>query len=425
MPATRLALAALALAALGTSARAAEPRFKKHDINPTSPFEAAGVFDVDGDGTLDIVSGDTWYKGPDFKQASKVRDVVRVGTYYNCFSTIPMDVNADGRMDYVSCSYFGKNVGWVENPGVAGKEWTYHPIALPGASEAAVAVDLDGDGKRDILPNTVNVVVWYSLERAGPEPVWKKHDFGALSNKANGHGVGTGDVNGDGRTDLLTPKGWFEAPADPKTETWTWHPDWQLGAAGIQILARDVDGDGLSDVVYGMGHNYGLFWLKQGKGPGGERSWTKQTIDDSIASVHTLLWADLDGDGKAARARHGQEGLRPRGRARRHRRVGRRLVRLRPRRGQVDPARDLPGRARQGRARQGGRSRRPEGLPRRHRRHRPGDDGRRHRPRRRHRPGLPRQERALPVREPRRRPLRARPSRARARPRVGRGDPLR
>ena len=46
-----------------------------------------------------------------------------------------------------------------------------------------------------------------------------------------------------------------------------------------------------------MGHDYGLFWLKQGKGPNGERTWTKHEIDKTIASVHTLLWADLDGDG--------------------------------------------------------------------------------------------------------------------------------
>ncbi len=65
------------------------------------------------------------------------------------------------------------------------------------------------------------------------------------------------------------------------------------------MLARDVDGDGLSDVVYGMGHDYGIFWLRQDKGSSGERTWTKQTIDDSVASVHALIWADLDGDGKA------------------------------------------------------------------------------------------------------------------------------
>jgi hypothetical protein len=109
--------------------------------------------------------------------------------------------------------------------------------------------------------------------------------------------VGSGDVNGDGRVDLLTPKGWFENPGDAN-KPWTWHAEWKLGATGIQILARDVDGDGLSDVVFGNGHDFGLFWLKQGKGSGDERTWTRSTIDTTVASVHTLLWADLDGDGK-------------------------------------------------------------------------------------------------------------------------------
>jgi len=65
------------------------------------------------------------------------------------------------------------------------------------------------------------------------------------------------------------------------------------------MLARDVDGDRLADLVYGMGHNYGLFWLKQSAGADGKRTWTKAEIDPTIASVHTLLWADFDGDGKA------------------------------------------------------------------------------------------------------------------------------
>ncbi len=282
---------------LGVStARAGEPKWKQHTINGRSEFEAAAVFDVDGDGKLDIVCGDTWYQGPDWKP-HHIRDVQRVGTYYNDFATFPLDVNGDGQTDYITASYFGKSVGWVENPGKGGSPWAYHEVDVPGPIEAAVMVDLTGDGIPDFLPNSVNVVAWYEVAKKADGKGFdiKKHDFGT---QAAGHGVGSGDVNGDGRVDLLTPKGWFEAPADPSHETWTWHPDWNLGATGIQILARDVDGDGLPDLVYGMGHDYGLLWMKQGKSASGERTWTKGVIDNTVASVHTLLWADLDGDGK-------------------------------------------------------------------------------------------------------------------------------
>src|SRR4051794_10875665 len=113
---SRTALAFLAMTILTLAeVRAAEPRWKQHTINGKSEFEAASAFDVDGDGTLDIVSGDTWYRGPAWTP-THIRVVERKGTYYNCFSTLPMDVNGDGRIDYVTCAYFPRNVGWVENP---------------------------------------------------------------------------------------------------------------------------------------------------------------------------------------------------------------------------------------------------------------------------------------------------------------------
>jgi hypothetical protein len=297
LAATAVALAAATGIVSPASTRAGEPRWKQHTINGQSEFEAAAAFDVDNDGKLDIVSGDTWYQAPDWKPYP-VRKVERVGTYYNDFATLPLDVNGDGHTDFVTVSYFGRSVGWVENPGKAGELWTYHEVDLPGTSEAAQYEDLTGDGIADILPNPTNVVTWYEVVRKADGKGFdlKKRDFGT---EAAGHGVGSGDVNGDGRRDLLTPKGWFEAPADPASETaWAWHPEWNLGATGIEMLARDVDGDGLSDVIYGMGHDYGLFWLKQGKDANGQRTWTKGEIDKTIASVHSLIWADLDGDGK-------------------------------------------------------------------------------------------------------------------------------
>src|SRR5207302_880827 len=121
MPSLRTILTALTVVLLAwswssASARAGEPKWKQHAINARSAFETAGVFDVDNDGKLDIVSGDTWYQAPDWTPY-KVREVSRTGTYLNDFATLPIDVNSDGRTDFVTVSYFGKNVGWVENPG--------------------------------------------------------------------------------------------------------------------------------------------------------------------------------------------------------------------------------------------------------------------------------------------------------------------
>ncbi len=266
-------------------------------INDQSPFEACGAADFNGDGQIDIFCGDSWYEAPKWTR-HKVREVP-AGTnphYYEDFCDSPLDVNGDGRPDIVTCNYFGKRVGWVENPGGdATQNWIEHEIDLPGNMETGELVDINGDGKLDFLPNVGQSVVWYELTQQKPKVVWTKHDLG---NKGAGHGVGAGDINGDGKIDIITPKGWHEQPANAGSTDWPFHAEFELGSAGIFIHGRDVDGDKLADVVFGMGHGFGLHWLKQSKTNEGGREWKKLDIDTTFSQVHTLLFANLDGTGE-------------------------------------------------------------------------------------------------------------------------------
>ena len=89
-------------------------------------YESAGVFDVDNNGVLDIVSGAWWYEGPDFKKRHYIGDVRAVQEYYDDFSTIPVDVNGDGNMDFITGGWWGETIRWRENPGDPDKEWPEH-----------------------------------------------------------------------------------------------------------------------------------------------------------------------------------------------------------------------------------------------------------------------------------------------------------
>src|ERR1035437_6229901 len=117
-------------------------------------YESAGVFDVNNDGILDIVSGAYWYEGPDFKKVHKIGNIRAEGEYFDDFSTIPLDINGDGYLDYVTGGWWGENLRWRQNPGKEGGEWKEHIIENVGNIETPRAWDIDGDGQIEIVPNT-------------------------------------------------------------------------------------------------------------------------------------------------------------------------------------------------------------------------------------------------------------------------------
>lgn len=277
---------------------AEQPRFLAQRIDGPGPWygpfsEGSAVFDVDRDGTLDITAGPYWYKGPDFKRLP-IRDCpsTRIEFIEN-LGEFPYDLNGDGWTDLISASWFENGIYWYENTKNDGSLWPRHKIADSLGTEALIVEDLDGNGIPDILPNHYRPqeVFWIEIL---PGPKFKRHIIGSQGSR---HGLGLGDVNGDGRKDVITMDGWYEAPEQPREGVWQWHPEWNNpGSGGISMLVFDVNQDGFNDIIYGMGHDYGLFWLEQERQVG-ERSWKRHTIDTRWSQAHTLVLADLNDDG--------------------------------------------------------------------------------------------------------------------------------
>jgi hypothetical protein len=263
-------------------------------------FESAGVFDVNGDGCLNIVSGAYWYDEPDIKTQHPVGEVVAVGEYYDDFSTIPMDVNGNGRLDFITGGWWGDTIRWRENPGNADSEWLEHVIAHTGNVETTRAWDIDGDGAAEVVPNTPGgPLVVYKLVTDAKGKGTGTFEAHTVYAENQGHGLGFGDVNGNGRGDFILNNGWLEAPDAPFAGEWILHREFDLGGqASVPILVVDVNGNGRNDLIVGHGHGYGLDWLEQSINEAtGTRRWITHPIDPFNAQYHDLQWVDIDGDG--------------------------------------------------------------------------------------------------------------------------------
>jgi len=315
--------AATALLLPAALAAADDIRFEKRVLTREFVAEGCAVADFDRDGHADVAAGRFLWHGPDFARRtayaperdnpsgpSKTPYNPETG-YSDYFLQFAHDLTGDGWSDLVVFGLPGEPALAFVNPAGKGGDWARHALVDVADGESPSLADIDGDGRPELLVHTTlrgekaGRFGYFEVDWANPTAKARFRAISPPTRQAHKytHGYGAGDVNGDGRADILVKDGWFEQPADRSAAEWRFHPA-RFGPGGAQMHARDVNGDGRADVITSLqAHGYGLAWFEQlADGTFREHRVTGASAQEVINGVsftqpHAVEVPDLDGDG--------------------------------------------------------------------------------------------------------------------------------
>lgn len=300
---------------------ATSDRFEVQQISDMYYSWSASAGDFNNDGIVDVIAGPYIYYGPDYTLFREIYPAIALSpskdfTDVNC--QYVYDFNGDGWLDVFVGPPFGK---LYLNPKGESRRWEEYSV-IPGNinSEVTEFIDINGDGQPELIygtnSNRVGVLKYAQFDKTNPTAPWKSFTV-SESGYFMAHGIGAGDINGDGRMDILNPNGWWEQPETLSDEPWKYHPvafgryGHRIGGTGGSVMAvYDVNGDGLNDVVTVLNaHGFGLAWYEQKRDANNQISFVRHMIMDdysteeanaggvTFSEPHGTTYADVDGDG--------------------------------------------------------------------------------------------------------------------------------
>ena len=204
--------------------------FKKTQLEAKFRSEGVAVGDFNHDGKLDIAAGSVYYASPNWDMQLVQDKALEFDPlkYSGSFCNYADDLNHDGWTDLIVVDFPGKETWWYENPQTAAGPWKRHMCVPVTNNESPTYLDLDGDGRRELVfAIELGRKMAFAKPASDPAAPWLITNISA-ENAPNterySHGLGVGDVNRDGRSDVLVPQGWWEGPANTASVPWKFHP---------------------------------------------------------------------------------------------------------------------------------------------------------------------------------------------------------